>query len=345
MLAKIAQNLQEHKNAIRIKKLIFCACQRKWVNNVEILSQYSLRALLRELVTTYNTPEQLSHILYSIVETLNRKAVYYPLADELIEQLVPLYTQKATQASGTSQAKLSIPLNFEQILHELTAQEDLLRIKKLIYCACEDEWVNNITHLEQLTLNELVVKLLQLNPTQAQLSHTLYQVVTSLNRQGEYFLIANLILDQLLKLYAVPEAMTQVVASAPLAAQQHRKASSNATVHTKEPPVSVASPPQEVAYNPLQLRLEIIKYTNPLRAKIVLFSILKHKFDFSDRDWSLLKTYTLDSLLLQLYHRCCDLSELEKSLTSTAQTLPQPYESTQAAGAILQSLKPLYAEA
>jgi hypothetical protein len=341
MLAKIAQNLQEHENAIRIKKLIFCACQQQWENNIEILNQYSTQALIRDLITTHSTLSQLSHTLYQVVETLNRKAVYYPLADVVVDQLTLFYIETATNPFESSQATtLAIaPLGFEQILQELTTHENSLQIKQLIYCACEKKWANDLAHLEQLSLKELVGQLLQLNPTKEQLSHTLYQVVKSLNRQGEYFLVANLILEKLVKLYVVPDAVTQVIASSQSATQQQQENCSNAM--ELQAPASL--PTQAVEYNPLQLRLEVIKYTNPLRAKILIFSILKHPFNFSDRDWSLLKTDTLDSLLFQLYQHCCNLTELE-NLLRTAQTLPHPDENTQAAGAIFQSLKQLYVD-
>ena len=90
------------------------------------------------------------------------------------------------------------------------------------------------------------------------------------------------------------------------------------------------------------MRLEIIKYTNPLRAKILLFSILEHKFDFSTQDWLKIKARELDSLVLDIFKIYETLKELEFKLDNTAKSLYEPDEHIQAASAIVKAMAPFY---
>ncbi|MGL5065381.1 MAG: hypothetical protein ACRC62_35870, partial [Microcoleus sp.] len=94
--------------------------------------------------------------------------------------------------------------------------------------------------------------------------------------------------------------------------------------------------------NLFDVRQKILQHTNPLRAKILIFSVLYHEFTFSDRDWLLLKTQELDNLLRQLFNICPTLSELESQLYRTAEILDNKDESERAASAIVQAMTSCY---
>ncbi len=109
-----------------------------------------------------------------------------------------------------------------------------------------------------------------------------------------------------------------------------------------------------VALDPLQprkrdranlfaLRLEIMRYTPPLRAKILLLSTIRSPFTFSHQDWITLKEKTLDDLIQDIFRYCPNFSDLESKLTIISHCLDNAHENTQAAGAILQAMKPYYA--
>ncbi|MDA0266253.1 MAG: adenylate/guanylate cyclase domain-containing protein [Cyanobacteria bacterium] len=91
------------------------------------------------------------------------------------------------------------------------------------------------------------------------------------------------------------------------------------------------------------LRLEIMRYTNPLRAKILLLSTIRSPFTFTPQDWRLLKAKTLDNLLQETFEYCPSFADLEGKLTIIASCLDNHHANTQAAGAILQAMKPYYA--
>lgn len=87
-----------------------------------------------------------------------------------------------------------------------------------------------------------------------------------------------------------------------------------------------------------------MQQTNPLRAKILIFSTLYHQFTFSDRDWLLLKTQELDNLLRQLFNVCGSLAELESQLYRTASNLDNRDENDQAASVIIKAMNTCYAK-
>ena len=350
MLPEIAKDLQEHENSTRIKKLIFCACTKRWENDFQVISQYSWVDLLTDLTKAYSSLEQLGKTLYKIVESLNRQSVYYPLANVIIDKLANFYSggNDTTQPfslpppSYTNTTPATPSLTFEQIVQEFEQNENKTRIQKILFCACENHWESDINVLNSIPLNDLLVRLLQRNITQEQLAHSLYQVVQSLNRQAEYFLVANYIITKLLDLYAFPDGTTRIVSSKTPVNQETIVADGNEEGNNSQ----AESQKRKPDYNPFDLRLELMKYTNPLRAKVIIFSLLYHPFNYSSQqDWSLLKTYELDDLLIKLYYHYSTLEELQEDLTDMAENLDQPYENTQAAGGIYQCIQQLYNQA
>ncbi len=93
----------------------------------------------------------------------------------------------------------------------------------------------------------------------------------------------------------------------------------------------------------LDVRLKILRHTNPLRAKILIFSILYHPFKFSTRDWLTIKMQDLDNLIRHLYSICPTPAELEERLHKTAQKIhPNKEEHCTTATVIFKAMKPLY---
>jgi hypothetical protein len=120
---------------------------------------------------------------------------------------------------------------------------------------------------------------------------------------------------------------------------------SNLEPETNSQPVeeSESSATQNNSYNPFDLRLEVMKYGNPLRVKILAFSLTYHQFDNSSNDWSLLQTCTVDDLLFKLLQTYPTIAELEEQIYATAKKLKDSDEYLQPAGAIVQSMRPIYA--
>lgn len=90
------------------------------------------------------------------------------------------------------------------------------------------------------------------------------------------------------------------------------------------------------------VRLKILRHANPLRAKILIFSILYHPFKFSTRDWLTIKMQDLDHLIRHLYSICPTPTVLEEKLHETARKLNQPEEYSLTGNIIIKAMKSLY---
>ncbi|MEH2152968.1 hypothetical protein [Nostoc sp.] len=242
--------------------------------------------------------------------------------------------------------------SLDAVTKNLEQHENSKRIKKLIYSACKSIWENDENTLDRFKLQELIQELCRLNPSINNLNYSLSKVVKTLNKQAEYTLIATVISHEMQKLYITPDESTGILLNQP-----HQEESTGILLNQPHQEEKIFYHPGQISsnsidkapnskikhqYNQFDLRQNIMKYTNPLRAKIVLFSALHKKFTFNEEDWLKLKSEKLDDLLLRLFDTCPSLQELEFKLNSAVISLGKPDENIQAASAIIQSMRGLY---
>lgn len=220
----------------------------------------------------------------------------------------------------------------DEVVKNLEEHQNSLRIRKLIYAICKNKWENDANKLNSIKLKELIQELQIANPTLDYLNFSLDKLVKTLNKPMEYALIADAIVEQMTRLYPEQEEATQ-----PLAVK------SNPVQESLEYKPNLGWDEPSITYDPFELRVEIMKYTNPLRAKILAYSIVYHLFEFNSQDWLSLKSKELDVLLHKLFIKCKTLKDLEYNLQTVAKTLTPRDEHTQAAGALYQAMKRYYA--
>jgi hypothetical protein len=116
------------------------------------------------------------------------------------------------------------------------------------------------------------------------------------------------------------------------------------TYYTPEAPPEV---PQEQyvvpEYDPFVLRQNVMSYTNPLRAKIIMVLMLRPHFDFGNQVSSAMREYHLDDLLFEILRNFPSVASLEESMTAAVEQLIEVEEYGKTATGLLQSLIPLYA--
>lgn len=105
---------------------------------------------------------------------------------------------------------------------------------------------------------------------------------------------------------------------------------------------NLPQPKERDRANLFSLRLEIMRYTSPLRAKILLMSTVRSPFAFSQQDWIALKSKTLDDLIQETFNYCKTYADLESKLTIICHCVDNAADNQQTAGAILQAMKPFY---
>ena len=374
LVDEIAKDLEQYEEAIRIKKLIFCACNDRWENNPNILQKLVLKELILTLRKANPTIEKLRDSIYQIVETLNNQEVYFAIAEIIIDKLDVIYhdSDNSTQIIFSKPEQLNITnipeLLLDKVVVNLQQNQEATRIKKLIFSLCKKVWENNSDVLANYNLKDLIKELLQLHSTLDILQQALDNLVGTLNRKSLYTLIARMITNELATLYEDNEDITEIIKENKSSEivnnyldyqQQYQTEEEEITISLQakqttkyqpqlpqppqpQPQSNHQSQPKSRIYDPFSLRLEVMKYTNPLRAKILLFSVIYHQFDYQGKDWSILRTCSFDDLMIRLFRTHVTIQELQTKLHTTAKSLIEPSEHLAAANAIIESIKPFY---
>lgn len=290
-VALVVGELEQDANLIRIKKLLLYTCKNWWENDTPRLNLLNLRGLVEEIRQTHNTLEHLQSRLNHMVGTLNKSAEYVPIAQTIVTALEPLYKLESTEIILPPEIPTPNPA-----LQNLEQDLNLSRIKKLLICACRKYWEANPQVIEQIQLRELIDELRHLYPTLTSARSGLAAIVKTLNKPVEYALIAETIMREVEPLYDTEASSSEAVAEQEQAVE---------------------------AVNLFDVRLEILKYANPLRTKILLFSSAYYLFQFRPQDWANLKLYSLDGLLRTVLSQNASLDQLQQTLQAKAEQLPE----------------------
>ncbi|MEM6590524.1 MAG: adenylate/guanylate cyclase domain-containing protein [Cyanobacteria bacterium P01_H01_bin.119] len=381
-LMTVVQTLCRHPEQTRIKKLIFGTCYGAWENDPSVLAGFDMTELVTTLTQRCKTIDQCDAELKRVVASLNRKNHYAAIVTVIVENLACLYPVVESRAealisevasSEDSDEDHSVETVYQQVANQLENASNCTRVVKLLYCICYNAWESRTDAIAQLDVQDLVQRLHQLAPTLKDLKYRLAQAIKRLNRQGVYTRVANTILYHCRPLYAneidaaqlstpIPKAGELMASTTRVEAAPTPSAISDSTQvyapHPHSGPHSGAHSAQlesngagATATMPAQakdrsdlfeLRLDIMRYTNPLRAKLLLHSCLHGPFGFTPQDWSALRSQTIDDLIRSVFDYCETFDDLESKLDIIAHCLGETDESRQVAGALAQAMKPYY---
>ena len=381
-LTPVADYLEEHEEFQRIQKLVFCLCKKYWENDPNVLQSFSLNQLLLELVQAKPTIEQLTFSMYKLVKTLNRPKVYAGVAKVILDQLGPVYhSEKKRESDEDNRTKMTVverspsdketqvvdqDFLAEQIANKLSQHSESSRMVKLVYAACKDSWENDPEVIHRYGLKNLITELRDKYPRKEEIQFVFNQLVANINKQTLYLAIANLILSQMDCLYenfdegdenphnqSLKTQILQTPDALALTRANRRQDIETSIIeinaepvetvlNSKEQPQISPSVSAPKAYNLFELRLEIMQYTNPLRTKILLFSVLFHSWDKQGKDWTMLRGYSLDDLMQQVILTGKPIAEIEARLHAQAKTFSETEAYLQTAGTIIQALKSVF---
>ncbi len=215
-----------------------------------------------------------------------------------------------------------------QVIQGLEQHENSLCLKKLLFYICHQVWENEQTILDSADWSSLIREIISKKPTFLSLKNYINGMAKTTNKPKKYLSVANILNNQLEKLYFTEEDLTQ----ADFARFQEGQTPQEIFDRTKQPK----------PYDSYKIRAEIVGNINPLRAKILLFSALNEGFNFSNQDWASLKSQQLDELLQNLVDSYPTFTELVSKLEITAGILQEIEENRKAARVISHSLKPFY---
>lgn len=343
LLNQVVQALAQDQNAIRIKKLLIYACTRTWESDLTQIDAANWENLLRTLFTISPTPDQLRSYINGVASSLNKATEYTPIAHTIISHVSQLYPPPP-QVSENSFAQE----NYQKIAQVLRQDPEQIRIKKLLVLACKNAWISDQNQLAQLDLAQLVLELYHLASTLESLQLVLANRVKKLSKCAEYTIISDRIVQAFQPLYtAQASKQANDVESTAFLSQLV----SRSMVHVKAE--AEAHPPsprnrmrqQQNLSNLFDLRLEIIRYATPLRAKVLLFSLLHEPFQSTSEHHLMLKNHELDDLLRILIQTYRLFSDLETKLMHVARSLEDPEDYLRVAKVVLCAIQCHYSEA
>ena len=370
-LEQALQTLSDHADHLRIKKLIFGTCQNLWENDTTVLDQFSVDHLIDSLMRRNPSVDQCRASLYRIVATLNHKEIYSGIAEVILQALTPLYIERAanmlpeshpsSQPGPTEEVAGEVAGEsrdrYQHVADDLERDPQIVRVKKVLYCLCHKVWEVDIQKIEQADTAILVKQLYQLTPTPNDLKFRLRHLLHHLNHKAKYTKIVNTIFKAFHPLYSV---QTELISMSTPGLPNVNDTDSPETCF-RDLPVGI-HPDSTVAFSaktlegpPLgslaqvkdradlfELRLDIIKYCNPLRAKILLHSTLYSPFTGSSQEWSLLRSKTLEDFLREVFNYCPSFQDLESKLSIIVHCLEDTDDYEPVVTAILNAIKPYY---
>ena len=373
LLGSAIHALTTHEQAVRIKKLVFATYQQAWENDPSVLDPFDLHTLLVALRERYPTLDDLEQQLQRVVLGLNRQGVYAEVAALVMREVQSWYvrtlrpTPKELQNETTALTVRSLEERCALVAQQISQQADVLRLQKLLYCLAHNTWENEATILEQVDLSLLIQQVFQAAPQSQDLRYHLGRIVKRLNRRREYTRLANHLMQFLQPLYSTPTAGTQI--SVPLSSDPQDSAPDHTVVTPMVPPslsggrevttLQSASPPlahqgisapaagdgarpsrdRRVLFD---LRIDILQYANPLRAKILLHSCLHGPFSYTSQDWVHLRHATLEDLLHGIFEYCPSYADLESKLTIMAHCLGPSEDVLPVADSITRAIRAYY---
>lgn len=232
-----------------------------------------------------------------------------------------------------------------EIVQILEKDPNSSRIKKVLLCAYNGKWENDANQLNGLDLRQLIQDICQKYEKLEQFNVGLNNILSRLNKKNEYNKVINTILNQVSQLYSPANLeSTTGISKDSITASETVKISPEELNSLSSAYLSIGtpSPPLQAPVDLYEVRFKIMQHTNPLRAKLVIFSSLEREFNYRDEDWSLLKNHSLDELLRQLLQTFTNLDRLKSHLYKMAEYLEDIDENIQVVTVILEALTPYY---
>ena len=233
---------------------------------------------------------------------------------------------------------------FTQAVQSLEQNENSTRIKKLVFYVVKRFWTKDRNQLDSISLTDLLQDLLIIHSDIESLKKSVYRMAQTLNKPEQYLSVASTIIAEAEILYAFQESQVQKIQissdsdliTVPLVTAVRPEALVNPA---PTPPASIQI---KKKVEPCEIRLKVMIQANPLQAKILLFSAVEHQFDWSQQDWTALRSTELYELIRNITYTCQSFEALVNTLNLTARKLNKPHEYLAIANIVSQALKPMY---
>jgi hypothetical protein len=90
----------------------------------------------------------------------------------------------------------------DAVVHKLEQNNHIARIKKLVFCACTNNWSNEAQQLSTVKFKSYIQQLRDRHDSIVELKYLLYRIVIRLNHSTNYYTVANFLCQEMEPLYA-----------------------------------------------------------------------------------------------------------------------------------------------
>jgi hypothetical protein len=340
LLQQVVNYLERHQEAVRIKKMLYCLCTGRWEKDTDYLNSINFQYLIEQVVRENNTLDRFRILLQNLVKTVNKPKQYIEIAKVLylaIGQLYPEFRQEHGGKAPAAQRSAPDPST-------ATIDRDVPSAFQRVYAP-------EPTQSTSESVPSALKRSSAAAPTQAATDDR--DVPSAFQRAyaPEPTQTPSLGVPSALERAYAPLQTQQYDASLPATQSDEVDESAYETYYDQDFPADSqfgsADPYHEQRaevpeYDPFSLRQNVMSYTNPLRAKIILLVMLRPSFNFSSQLVTTMREHQLDDLLLEVLQTYPTILQLEESMTYAVEQLVELEEYGKAATGLLQSLVPLY---
>ncbi len=337
LLQQVVNYLNNHREAIRIKKMLYCLCTNRWEKDADYLNSINSQYLIEQIVREHDTLDKLKILLQKLIKTVNKPKQYIDIAKVIylaIGQLYPEFHQEHANKSPARPPAAQIPTPTPVTTQAYTSQDIPSSIERAYTPAPTQAYTSQ-------DIPSALERAYTPAPTQA---YTSQDIPSSIERA--YTPTPT----QAYTSQDIPSALERAYTPAPtqqfeeqIPVDYNVDESAYETYCAPEVPDEIPLDRIEVPdYDPFVLRQNVMSYTNPLRAKIILLVMLRPHFNFGSQSAATMREYHLDDLLLEVMKTYPTIEDLEESITYAVEQLIEVEEYGKAATGLLQSLVPLY---
>lgn len=90
-LPDVINKIESNTERIRLKKIIYGLTNKVWENDPNVVGSCSTYTLLMNLIKVQPNIKRLVSDMYNLIESLNRKQAYVPIAKNLLDIIAPIY--------------------------------------------------------------------------------------------------------------------------------------------------------------------------------------------------------------------------------------------------------------
>lgn len=324
LLQQIVNYLEQHRETARIKKMLYCLCTSRWEKDADYLNSINSQYLIEQIVRENQTLDRFRVRLQDLVKTVNKPKHYIQIAKVIylsIGQLYPEF-QQAHGGGKSSTVSSSVKASVAETSGSASDSQVNSTAEQVIPVAIQQKTdIAEPTQPKYPSQNGVA----SITPEPTQPKYPSQNGVGSIQSfmaslPTPQFEVETPISDDIdesaYETYCEPEIPTEM-----------------------SPPDRVEVP----EYDLFVLRQNVMSYTNPLRAKMILLVMLHPNINFGSQSNATIREYYLDDLLLEVLKTYPTIHDLEENMTYAVEQLIEVEEYGKAANGLIQSLASIYA--